>query len=92
MDLSAPRKRKSAEVSGAKRNTESLVSFYGDDLECEENVSEGVKFTCPCAHKNQPYRKLICIAFAFCYIALAAEILHERQHSYPLQDLHREQV
>ena len=53
MDQSASRKRKLFEDSnaGSKRKKESLASL-GDGLEREENVSEGERFICPCAHKN----------------------------------------
>jgi len=69
MAQSASRKRKLVEDStaGAKRNKESLVSFFGDDSEREENVPEGdYKFTCP--YKNRLYQKLTCNLYCFCFL------------------------
>ena len=67
MAQSASRKRKLVEDSTAvsKRNKESLVSFSGGDLEREENVTEGEKFTCP--YKNRLYQKLTRNLYCFCF-------------------------
>ena len=55
MDQSASAKRKLFEDSnaGSKRKNQSILKFYGDALEHEENVSDPGRFICPCVKSER---------------------------------------